>query len=686
MVVDLRRGEGDHARGGGEPGLQVDDPRVGAAGVPTGLGDHVRELLLELLGLLLLLLRLLLLGLELVGLLLEGVPLGLRARRPAPAGSPPAPGARRPRPGARLPAAPAPPSAARARRPARRARRPGCAAGSTWFLSTPGARRPGPGPAAGGARAARGRRLPGPHLGEPLAQPSRMARAGPPRARSRAAAPARDVEAGQLARERADPGGQRLGLPRAAPPPAAPAAVGPRLAARCCSCWSWAACCSRAVCSACELVGLPLEARLLALELGPLLLQRRLLLLELLLLLLELLLLLRELLLLVLQVGLRAPAPCRTSWCTSALGVGHRVERRGDLQRAVVADPEAGGDQVVGLPLGRVRRGRADVLLAESEREDGDDQRHQGEPATRRRQDGCRRRTRPSAPTAGRPERLRAQEGGQRQPVDAVPEQPEEGREQGDRHEHGAHDRDRRGQAEGADQRDAGDASESSAITTVLPANTMALPEVATAFAIDSRDRHAVAELVLVSGDRGRARSRCRRRARSSWPASDRSTGSRTRVRAARPCARATPRPTTAVMIGRPIATRLPRTRLRMIIAAMIPTISLRLGVVGGQGRSRWSRRRPWSMPASCAGAVGVEDVLGDLRGEVAGADVEEDRGEGRLPVVREEARGLARAAERIGDAVDVRERAHRLDRVLHRLPVRRVGEQALRRRRRRSG
>ena len=38
---------------------------------------------------------------------------------------------------------------------------------------------------------------------------------------------------------------------------------------------------------------------------------------------------------------------------------------------------------------------------------------------------------------------------------------------------------------------------------------------------------------------------------------------------------RATASPATAVMIGSPIATRLPSTKLKMIIAAMMPTISL---------------------------------------------------------------------------------------------------------------
>ena len=43
------------------------------------------------------------------------------------------------------------------------------------------------------------------------------------------------------------------------------------------------------------------------------------------------------------------------------------LELRGDLQRAVVSDSEAGGDQVVGLALGGGGVGGADVLLAELE-------------------------------------------------------------------------------------------------------------------------------------------------------------------------------------------------------------------------------------------------------------------------------------------------------------------------------
>ena len=47
----------------------------------------------------------------------------------------------------------------------------------------------------------------------------------------------------------------------------------------------------------------------------------------------------------------------------------------GDQQRPVVADAEARGHEVVGLALRGVVGRRADVLLAELEREDRDDQR-----------------------------------------------------------------------------------------------------------------------------------------------------------------------------------------------------------------------------------------------------------------------------------------------------------------------
>ena len=113
---------------------------------------------------------------------------------------------------------------------------------------------------------------------------------------------------------------------------------------------------------------------------------------------------------------------------------GHRVEVRGDLQRAVVADAEAGGDQVVGLPLGGLRGRGADVLLAELEREDRDDQRHQERQRHRPRpRPGAAYGRRPAAHSAGRGLAPRAQEGRQRQPGDPVPEQAEEGGQQRDR-------------------------------------------------------------------------------------------------------------------------------------------------------------------------------------------------------------------------------------------------------------
>ena len=102
------------------------------------------------------------------------------------------------------------------------------------------------------------------------------------------------------------------------------------------------------------------------------------------------------------------------------------------------------------------------------------------------------------------------------------------------------------------------------------------------------------------------------------------------------------PSPTTAVMIGIPIATRLPSTRLRMIIATRMPTTSL----VSESSVDRVVPMDPAAAtlmcPASCAGFGRVEDVLGDLLGQVAGADVQQHRRERRLLVLRQQARGLA--------------------------------------------
>ncbi len=112
-------------------------------------------------------------------------------------------------------------------------------------------------------------------------------------------------------------------------------------------------------CWACSAALLPLQRRLLGLEL--------------LLLLLELLLLLRQLLLGLVELLLQRG---RLVVLLGVLGARRRrrVQRRGDLERAVVAHAEAGGDQVVGLPLGGGRVGGADVLLPELEGERRDDQ------------------------------------------------------------------------------------------------------------------------------------------------------------------------------------------------------------------------------------------------------------------------------------------------------------------------
>ena len=69
---------------------------------------------------------------------------------------------------------------------------------------------------------------------------------------------------------------------------------------------------------------------------------------------------------------------------------------------------------------------------------------------------------------------------------DPVLEQAEERRQQGDRAEHRRHDADRRGQPSALTSGMPATPSDSSAITTVPPAKTIALPEVATALAMES--------------------------------------------------------------------------------------------------------------------------------------------------------------------------------------------------------
>ncbi len=85
MLGDLRRGHQLVALRVDEGVLELDDARVGCLVVAAGLGELLRELVLQLLGLLLLLGRLGLEGVEvrllllqLVGLLLQRVCLGLQ--------------------------------------------------------------------------------------------------------------------------------------------------------------------------------------------------------------------------------------------------------------------------------------------------------------------------------------------------------------------------------------------------------------------------------------------------------------------------------------------------------------------------------------------------------------------------------------------------------------------------------
>ena len=73
------------------------------------------------------------------------------------------------------------------------------------------------------------------------------------------------------------------------------------------------------------------------------------------------------------------------------------------------------------------------------------------------------------------------------------------------------------------------------------------------------------------------------------------------------------------------------------------------------------------------AGVPGLKDTLGDVLGEFAAADVEQDRDEGRLLVLADLRRALL--GEGINDARDVWERLHLLVRGLDCLLVLRVGD-----------
>ena len=108
---------------------------------------------------------------------------------------------------------------------------------------------------------------------------------------------------------------------------------------------------------------------------------------------------------------------------------------------------------------------------------------------------------------------------------------------------------------------------------------------------------------------------------------------------------RATLRATTAVMIGIPIATRLPSTRLRITIAAAMPTTSL-LSVGSLDSVLPSDPPASTSMPASRAGSAEEKISFGQLLVDLAGVHVEQHRDEAGAPVLRQQPRGLAAAAQ----------------------------------------
>jgi hypothetical protein len=178
-----------------------------------------------------------------------------------------------------------------------------------------------------------------------------------------------------------------------------------------------------------ELGGLPAEDRLLGEQLRLLLLELALLGLELRLLPLQRRLpglervgLGGQLLLLALQVGL-VGLGLVVLVLVGLAGMRRRAELGRRHQGPVVAGPVLGGHEVEGLPFGGGLRGRADVLLAEVQREHGDDQRDQegqGDQPAGQRVTGDGRR--PPAPEGRRP-RLRpgAEEAGSLAPNRCLP-------------------------------------------------------------------------------------------------------------------------------------------------------------------------------------------------------------------------------------------------------------------------
>ena len=347
----------DDTVGAGEPLLEVHDARVGAALVTAGRRHHVGQLVLELLGLLLLLLGLLLLGLELVGLILQLVALPLQRQPPGAGGRPPAAAARRRSPGGRRP---------------RRSSwaLPGLqGVGLTLqlvrlLLEPLGLRLELPGLVGEPARLLleRGELVadlpPGGRARSPAGPRGGQRRSGLPcacwmrrsRIRSRISSRASWRTSGRAFAASASAWRRRasaLGLQLApSAPPAAtggPAAPRPARSSSACWAWSWSPWRSSDACSAsswsawrssdacsassCFLLRSRAASAAWAAASAPS------------------------------PAASAATSPCCTSWCTRRWA-WRRLELGRHLERPVVPDAEAGGDQVVGLPLGG-RRARS---------------------------------------------------------------------------------------------------------------------------------------------------------------------------------------------------------------------------------------------------------------------------------------------------------------------------------------
>ena len=436
-LVDLRRCDHVHVGGRGERVLELHDPRVGAAVVTTGLGQLLRQLVLELLRLLLLSLRLrgllLELGallLELGGLRLELVALGLQLGTLRLQGD--------------------------------RLRLKLVALGAERALLRP--QLGGLGIECAGLRLERPRlprevlraRPQDGNLGARLLLlPAQLGETHlePPDARRILRPGERSLGAPLGETDRPEPARQALGL--GAQPGRLLLELRLLRLERGLLLLELGSLCAERSLLLLELGGLRLERGLLPLERGLLLLQRGLLTFELRLLLLELLLLRLERLLLLLELVLERDGLV-VGLRVRGARLGGRIELGRDQERPVVAHAEPGRHQVVGLPLGGGLGRRPDVLLAELEREGGHDQWGQHE---QRGRDGEPRmpddEPRPASPPAfeGRP-RPGPEERRDTQRVDPAPDQAEQGGQQADRTEHGGEDRDRGGVPERGHERD----------------------------------------------------------------------------------------------------------------------------------------------------------------------------------------------------------------------------------------